>query len=419
LAFHNETRSRLNSRIAYLAPEIPALSATFVYEELLGLEKRGIAIVPISVHQPSSPAQAQTELSSRVYFLYETPKLILVLSGLVGLLRFQGFRKAIYWLASDLLEVGILRLNSWKLVFQFLVAVKLADILDRQACIHLHVHFAHVPAQIAMYASALTGIPFTVMAHANDIFEHKMLLHRKAERSKKMITISEYNSDYLRNIGVADSRLAIVRCGVSFMPHAISKICHIKAKYRIGTLGRLVEKKGMDILIRAIHGLRDKPYSIEMTVVGDGPLHSDLIQLVEKLNQTDVVKFKGAIPHHEVQNWLKTLDVFALACKQDANGDMDGIPVVLMEAMSQSVPVVSTRISGIPELIIDNETGLLALSGDYNDLALKIDQFLGSPELCKTLTSKALKHVNDEFSQDVNLDRLIKHFGIAVADTSP
>ena len=381
MAIDNETKCMQSICIAYLAPEIPALSATFVYEELLGLEKRGIAVVPISVHQPSRSAQRQTELADRVYYLYDSTNLKLISSGLVNILRFKGIRKAICWLAYDLYESNLLRLNTWKLAFQFLVAVRLAGILNRKNCIHLHVHFAHVPTQIAMYASALTGIPFTIMAHANDIFERQMLLHRKAERAKKMLTISEYNRGYLRNIGVEDDKLAVVRCGVNFIPHAIAKTCHNKAKFRIGTLGRLVEKKGMDILIRSIYELRDKPYGIELVIAGDGPLSNELVQLVEELNQIDVVRFIGSIPHNEVQNWLRTLDIFVLACKQDSRGDMDGIPVVLMEAMSQSVPVISTQISGIPELIIDKETGLLARPGDYHDLALKIDKLLSSPEL--------------------------------------
>jgi colanic acid/amylovoran biosynthesis glycosyltransferase len=403
--------------IAYLAPEIPALSATFVYEELLGLERRGISVMPISVHRPLSLAHEQTELACRVNYLYELPKLKLILFGLVHLVRFKGFVKAMCWLVSDLFESGLLRLNTWKLVFQFLVAVKVAAILKKQNCIHLHVHFAHVPAQIAMYASALSGVPFTIMAHANDIFERGNLLQRKAERAAKMLTISEYNCDYLRNIGVGDDKLAVVRCGVSFTSPEKATILRDDAKYRIGTLGRLVEKKGVDVLIRAINELRDKPYGVELVIAGDGPLHNELVKLVKELDQTDVVRFIGSIPHNEVQAWIKTLDIFVLACKQDSRGDMDGIPVSLMEAMSQGVPVISSRISGIPELIIDNETGLLVEPDNYHDLAHKIDQLLSSPEQRKTLAAGALKHVDTEFSQGVNLDRLIEHFGLLASDT--
>jgi glycosyltransferase involved in cell wall biosynthesis len=130
-----------------------------------------------------------------------------------------------------------------------------------------------------------------------------------------------------------------------------------------------------------------------------------------------VVRFIGSIPHNKVQDWIKTLDIFVLACKRDSRGDMDGIPVVLMEAMSQGVPVISSRISGIPELIIDNETGLLVEPDNFHDLAHKIDQLLSSPKRRKTLAACALKHVETEFSRGVNLDRLIEHFGLLASDT--
>jgi glycosyltransferase involved in cell wall biosynthesis len=108
------------------------------------------------------------------------------------------------------------------------------------------------------------------------------------------------------------------------------------------------------------------------------------------------------------------LDLFVLACKEDANGDMDGIPVVLMEAMSQQVPVISTRLSGVPELVIDNKTGLLALPGDEIDLASQIAHLIETPGLAQSLALAGVTHVRNEFGQDVNLDRLIGHMGLVL-----
>jgi glycosyltransferase involved in cell wall biosynthesis len=110
---------------------------------------------------------------------------------------------------------------------------------------------------------------------------------------------------------------------------------------------------------------------------------------------------------------MRSLDVFVLACKQDSNGDMDGIPVVLMEAMSQYVPVVTTRLSGIPELVIHEQTGLLALPDNPDDLMLQIKRLLDSPQLRERLSKQGACHVKEEFGQDVNLDRLAKCFAIA------
>lgn len=396
--------------IAYLAPEFPALSATFVYEEMLGLQNMGYSILPISVHKPLHPAMGQEQLIARTFYLYELPRLMIVLSGMLQL-PFFGFGafKALRYLISDLVRCGLLRPATWKLAFQFLAAVKLASLLKVNRCSHLHVHFAHVPSQIAMYASAMSGVPLTIMAHANDIFERGLLLPQKAARAKKLITISEFNRAYLEGIGVPKDKLAVVRCGVSFPIVPSDSPFARKARYRLGTLGRLVEKKGVDVLIHALTGLRDRPYKIELSIAGDGPLRVELEALVEKLGMTGAVKFEGGLAHGDVASWMRGLDAFVLACKKDKNGDMDGIPVVLMEAMSQSVPVISTRISGIPELIIHNRTGLLAKPDDYQDLSIQIDKLLEFAELRERLVSEAVVHVSKEFGQSVNLRRLLEY----------
>ncbi|WP_372521471.1 glycosyltransferase family 4 protein [Sulfuricaulis sp.] len=399
--------------IAYLAPETLAPWATFVYEEFLGLERRGLSVIPISVHRPHEVGRGQEALVVRTLILYDGSKLGMLIQGLAWAPRFgRGAGKALRWLASDMVEQGLLKSQSWKLAFQFLTAVRLARLLKQHHCVHLHVHFAHVSTQIAMYASALSGIPFTVMAHANDIFERGMLLSRKAERALKMLTISEYNRSYLERMGVAADKLAVVRCGVSLVMRPTAPDFERRDRYRIGTLGRLVEKKGMDVLIRAVAELRDRPYRIELSIAGDGPLRNELEALVRSLDLTDTVHFEGSIAHSQVTDWMRSLDAFVLACRKDVRGDMDGIPVVLMEAMSQSVPVISTRLSGIPELVLHEETGLLADPGYHLSLAAQIDRLLESAELRSDLAGRALNHVRREFSQDVNLDRLLRHIGI-------
>jgi glycosyltransferase involved in cell wall biosynthesis len=289
--------------------------------------------------------------------------------------------------------------------------MKLAKVLRRENVSHLHVHFADVPAQIAMYASAMSGVPFTVMAHANDIFEGGQLLKEKAARAIKMLTISEFNRAYLKQQGVPADKLEVVRCGVSFDSPKVSPSFDQRTHYRIGTLGRFIEKKGLDVLINALGALVQEPsYSVELTIGGDGPLRDELIELVTTIGISDMVHFEGNLAHHRVSEWMRSLDVFVLACKQDSNGDMDGIPVALMEAMSQYVPVVTTRLSGIPELVIHEQTGLLALPDNPDDLMLQIKRLLDSPQLRERLSKQGARHVQDEFGQDVNLDRLITCF---------
>lgn len=397
--------------IAYLAPALTALESTFVYDELLAMECRNTRVVPVSVHRPVNLLVGHDELLGRTYYLYDGGFGRSFMQSVSACVRmWRGHARGLRWLLADIVEVGPHRLQSWKLIYQYLVAARLADILIKNNCRHLHVHFAHVPAQIGMYASAMSGVPFTIMAHANDIFERGVLLRQKAVRAVKMLTISEYNRSYLERLGVPQEKLAVVRCGVSFAARPAGIVTpNGRDGYRIGTLGRLVEKKGMDVLVRAVASLKAGPYRVELDIAGDGPLRGELEQLVEELGIADRVRFVGNLPHHSVREWMHGLDAFVLACKQDANGDMDGIPVVLMEAMSQSVPVISTRLSGIPELVVDGETGLLAEPGNHADLAGRIDHLLGSADLRAELAAAALAHVEREFGQQTNLDRLMDY----------
>jgi colanic acid/amylovoran biosynthesis glycosyltransferase len=395
------------SSVAYLGPEIPALSATFVYEEILALSSRGIPTTIFSVHKPASIAAGHENLMNRTHYLYGASKIWAALLALSCIRFHAGSLEALSRLLADIRKVGMFGGAALSLTYQCLVAFRLARLMKIAGCTHLHVHFAHVPTQIAMYASSISGVPFTMVGHANDIFQRPLLLKEKSERAKRFITISEYNLRHLVELGVKVDKLSVVRCGVSFEVKSGFKPWKKDAKLRIGSIGRLVEKKGFDILLRAVATLACKDYPITLSIAGDGPLKDDLIDQSTQLSMSDYVELVGAIPHSEVAQWIESLDVFVLACKLDSNGDMDGIPVVLMEAMARGVPVISTSISGIPELVVHGVTGLLARPGDAIDLAEKIVMLLDSPDLADTLIKKAALHVSEEFGREVNVSRLI------------
>jgi colanic acid/amylovoran biosynthesis glycosyltransferase len=392
--------------IGYLAPELPALSATFVHEELLGLERRGVVVRPFTVRRPAHPAPGQEALAARTQVLYDRPASAMALAGMAALPRF-GARSvlALGRLLKDMLSVGPWREQAWKLAYQWLAGARLAALLREAGCTHLHVHFAHVPTQIAMYACSFAGLPYTVMAHANDIFERGLLLRQKALRAQRMLTISQFNVAHLRSVGVPADTIAVVRCGVAFEPRTDAPEFGPKACYRIGTLCRLVEKKGVDDLLRALAALPGLPWQLD--IAGDGPLRGALEALTDELGLRERVRFIGPVAHAAVTGWLRSLDVFVLACKVDAGGDMDGIPVSLMEAMSQRVPVISTRLSGIPELVVHERTGLLAPPGDPAGLAAQLRRMLENAGLRRQLTEAAAQHVEQEFGQAENLDRLL------------
>ena len=392
--------------IAYIAPEIPGLSATFVYNEITALEKKGYIIVPISIHVPMEPAIEMKSLTERTYYLYSEGTMVFLWSFLMTIMcRPKLLSKGLFWLVTDFISIGIFKKDAWKLFFHFLAACRLVKRLKAINCEHIHIHFADTPTQVGMYASALTNIPYSVTSHANDIFEHGRLLKNKAIRSKCFVTISEFNRNYLISQGVPKEKIVVVRCGIKLN----NKLKHKKIydhMFRIGSLGRLVEKKGMSILLHAARKIIDQNINIEVIIAGDGPLKEELQALKESLALNQNVTFIGALPHASVPEWLNEIDAFVLACQKDSRGDMDGIPVALMEAMSQKVPVISTRISGIPELIIHKKTGLLSEPDDPNNLADQIIKLIKNQNLSEELAKNGMEYVFTEFSEETNIKRL-------------
>lgn len=401
-------------KVAYLAPEIPALSATFVYNEILSLEKMGFEILPISVHVPQATAQEDDVrgLVEKTHYLYRESLWVLALANLSSMSRRPGKYLGTLFLAiSDALKVGVTGHVGRGLLYRFLVGSRVASLLTKNRCRHLHTHFAHVPTDIAMYASRLSGVPFSFTSHANDLFERGWLLKEKVERAKVAVTISEYNRRFFVKQRIPENKIKIVRCGVQSRDYESG----LKKKEKnevpvIGTLGRLVEKKGIDVLIMALSELRKEGFDFVLEIVGDGPLMAELKALTSEQGLGSEVVFMGAMAHDRVFEWFQGLDTFVLACKKDKNGDQDGIPVVLMEAMALGVPVISTHISGIPELIKDGVSGLLAQPNDTASLTDKIRAILENPSRIDPMTIAAKKRIREEFDVQVNTKRLIRLF---------
>ena len=399
--------------IVYLSPIFPSISETFVVDELRMLG----SVIPtklISIRKGCS-ATAVSEDVDWYGAVYDRNLLILFMSGILVLMKSDRRRTACMALIQDLKFVSG-AIEKAKIVFQFFAGAYLSEKLKSVNCVHLHIHFAHVPATIGMYACELLGIPFTVMGHANDIFERPILLFQKAMRSKQFFTISDYNKKHLIGLGLPEEKISVVRCvpSLKFSPERCQpRYAQQKIKV-VGSLGRLVEKKGMSVLIDALHGLTSQGYNVRLEVAGDGPLMQRLSEQVESLGLQAEVAFLGAMPHADVAEWMRNLDIFVLACVKDSKGDVDGIPVSLMEAMSQGVPVVSTCISGIPELVVHEHTGLLVAPHDVDALASALTQLLEEPHLGIILARNAREWLSDEFGRKANLRRLVCGMGLSV-----
>jgi len=389
-------------KIAYLAPEIPALSATFVYNEIFQLEQLGLEIQPFSVHdnQAVFSDPSLQDLKSRTHFLYQTPIYSVIADQIkIFLKRPASYIKGLVLLVKDIITTGAFTRLSMGMVYRFFYSASLANQLIKKNCKHIHVHFAHVPTDLAMYAATLAGIEYSVTAHANDLFQRGWLLKEKVERAKFFITISEYNRQFLIAQGADENKITVLHCGVDpaqfslregFIPSQIPKI---------GVVARLVEKKGIDHLINAVAYLKKNAKPYQLAIVGDGPLLDEHQALANSLGlSSKEASFLGAIDHQEIASFIKSLDVFVLPCQKDSAGDMDGIPVVLMEAMLSGVPVISTPLSGIPELIIHNETGLLASTESISVFADCIVKSIQDIDSTKKRVIKGVEKVQIDFS---------------------
>lgn len=405
-------------KIAYLAPELPALSATFVYNEILQLEKLGTRVIPFSVHraQVDIDEPSVKDLKRRVVDLYERPKCKILKSHFRLLSRFT--KRYISAFATLLVDVSKLLLQrkprtAMGQTYRFFYAAHLADELLKHRCDHLHVHFAHIPTDIAMYASALSDIGFSVTAHANDLFERGWLLPEKVSRSRFFGTISEFNRRFLGDMGADVSRIEVIRCGVDSTQFSARQGHKMSDPVKLGLVGRLVEKKGVDVALTAVSGLRKLGRDVKLYIAGSGPLTADLKGLAFDLGLDEhAVIFLGPIPHKDVAEFVKSLDIFVLPCKQDSQGDMDGIPVVLMEAMLSGVPVISGHVSGIPELIIDGQTGLLVQPSDSEGLIQAICHLLDDEDYKETLLLAGERRVKEAFSLQDNVNKLNELFKI-------
>ncbi|MEM7181625.1 MAG: glycosyltransferase [Spirochaetota bacterium] len=399
-------------KIAYLAPEIPALSATFVYYEIIEMQKLGVNVLPISIHCPKSPAQEKlaNKIQSKTTYLYSNNFLKYFVFFLKGILSsplrflqtlgvlladcYKGLHDTNYNFPN--LSTKIKFLTILKLIYQFFISFQLSILLKRHRIEHLHIHFAHVPVQIGMYSCYFLRIPYTFTSHANDLFERGFLLSEKIQRSLYGITISQYNEKFLHKQGVNPDKIKIVRCGIDSHQNMYT-VDLDKKSYTLGSLARLVEKKGMDDFLQACSLLLQKGIPIDVHIGGDGPEKERLQRLCTDLQLGNAVTFFGNIAHDKVYPWLCNLDLFVLACKKSSKGDMDGIPLVLMEAMNIGIPVVSTRISAIEELLEDGKNAFTARSNDPVSLANSIEKYL---TLEKPNKEKLIQQAKQKLQQD-------------------
>jgi colanic acid/amylovoran biosynthesis glycosyltransferase len=281
----------------------------------------------------------------------------------------------------------------------------------------VHAHWATYPASSAMHLSRLVGVPFSFTAHAHDIFVERQLLVPKLETAEFVATISEFNRRLLAQTAerAPAGRIRIVHCGID-----VNNFPYMEGRpdpAAILAVGRLDEIKGFPVLIEACKLLRDQGVQYRCAIIGDGELRTVLESAIRMYQLHNNVQLLGARPQAEVRRYLYSAGMFVLPSVVTSNGNMDGIPVALMEAMAAGTPVISTRVSGIPELVEDRLSGLLVPQKDPVRLAGAIEELiaLAGPARLE-MTRAARSAIEDRFSVQRESAKLRGFFEGTVGD---
>lgn len=405
--------------LLYVGARLPKLSETFVSGELLGLRRLGIRVHAATLREPERDlGDPELErLASEALAVYGAGPLTLARDALAEAAGRPGRAARVLLLAlrDALLGADLRLLARPRVLAQALAGLALARRVRRLGVTHVHAHMAHAPATVAMYAAHALGVPFSFTGHAADLFVDRALLIEKLRRAAFVACISRWHRRFYAALTpTPPRRLPVIRCGVDVA--AFAPAPGGREPGLVVGVGRLVEKKGFDVLLEALALLRGRGVDLRCLVVGDGPERVRLELLLRTLGLTDRAQLLGARPNHEVRALLARAEVVALPCRTGRDGDRDGIPVALMEAMASGAAVVSGELPTIRELIVPHETGLLVPPGDPLALSRALERLAREPELRARLAEGGRAHVGEEFAAEVNLRRLRAAFARSRAE---
>src|SRR5437868_3300470 len=366
-------------RLGYLYSRYPVISQTFCDAEMLALERLGLKLAIGSVHPPLTTLRHEHISCLRAPVHYAPPQEILRISE-------QKARTSGRW-PRDLVRQHEQKYGpAAKAELRARNALYFADFFARSGVDHVHVHFANRAAHTAVFLKEISGIPFSVTAHGQDFMKDlgsDDLLREICAAAEFVAAETDYSRELLRQ-RCPDSACKIHRVyngmDLTRFP-APNEEVSINQAPRIISIGRLVAFKGFEYLIDACADLVRRGLEFTCEIIGDGPLRGDLEARIRKLNLSDRVHLLGSLSQGAVLEKLRSADIFALASVTDAQGASDVFPTVIIEAMATARPVVSTQLAGIPESVVDGETGLLVPPEDTMALAEALGRLIEEPKL--------------------------------------
>jgi glycosyltransferase involved in cell wall biosynthesis len=415
--------SPIENRVAFVLKGYPRLSEPFIAQEIAALEQRGLDILIVSLRHPTDPAihPIHDDVKAKVLYLpeylYQEP--LRVIRAWTNARRSPNYETT-----RNMWREDLRRDRSANRIRRFGQAMVLGCELMGKVR-HLHAHFLHTPASVARYASALMGIPWSCSAHAKDIWTTPMWEKRqKLAECIWVTTCTEANVSHLHEIAENHDTIKLNYHGLDLQrfpppdsprPPRDGRQSHDPVI--ILSVGRAVDKKGYDDLLRALSQL-PPTRQWQFIHIGDGDLLPALKRLGQELGIESRIRWLGALPQQKVLVWYRRADIFTLACHVSADGDRDGLPNVLLEALSQRLAVLSTKVSGIPELIDQGEHGVLVPERDIEALTRALDRLIGDPDLRLRLGEAGSIRVREKFSLDTHINGIAAQFGIQPANAA-
>jgi glycosyltransferase involved in cell wall biosynthesis len=400
--------------VAVVVKGYPRLSETFIAQELLGLERRGVAMRIVSLRHPTDRRHhpVHAEIAAPVTYLpeYLWREPLRCLRAWRRARRLPGYSAAKRDFLADLRRDA-----TANRIRRFGQACVLAAELGGTVSA-LHAHFLHTPGSVARYAASLLGLPFSLSGHAKDVWTTPgWEIREKLRDAAWVVTCSEAAAAHLRALApetpveVIYHGLDLARFPVGDARPAARDGRDRDDPVRILSGSRAVEKKGLDTTLAALAALPEAAHW-RFVHIGAGPALGALKLQAASLGIGEKFDWLGARSQAEVLAALRAADLFVIASRIAGGGDRDGLPNVLMEAQSQGLPVVASRLSAIPELVVDGETGLLVPPEDPNALAGALLRLIGDPALRRALGEAGERHVRGRFDSEPWLDRLATRF---------
>src|SRR5688572_21498455 len=390
-------------QVAYVFERFPSFGQTFCYREVAELERQGMTVQVYSIRRPANEPQQSwdQQIVDRVHYLPEEKALV---AEVDSALRKKAVPSAV---REAVQQWG--RQSDFLRLYQ---AIYIGLRMQQNGFRHLHAHFAGMAARTAYWVGQFFGLPYSFTAHANDIFAPRdfvLSLPKLIEAAVAVVTVSDYSArDLKTRFPASAAKVRRIYNGVNLSGfHPPDPGSGIPA---IISIGRLIEKKGFADLINACGLLTSRRRGFNCEIIGEGPLEEALQAQIARADLQGCVRLVGPQTQAEIALRLSHATIFVLPCTREADGGMDNLPTVIMEAMAAGLPVISTPLGGIPEMVEHDINGELVPERDPAAICAAMERLISDPERARRLGDRGRQIAQEKFSIETSARALIELF---------